>query len=561
MKYVACLLAFLFFITKISSQKVDMDKKSIPINHTTFPEFGEFYGFKTYQVGISESPGFFKAHFLSIYDYKNRVDVQGFKKTGDKGEFKIDIIVSPNTTLANETKTESYKSKDGKTNYNYYHVFNFYIPIVVRLLDPSGKELKSIPITGERDIKNWSSDKYSTSSEMNKHVNNKWDNIRNGLIKEYLDAAFVKINTSLTDKIGLGETKDWIVFYKLDSKNHPEFVEYDKNIKLVEACLKTMKRGKSLDSIKPLLTPTVQYFKKVADGQKLDDKHQFELKKYTVINLIQLNFFLNEFGAYKQHLKELESMDAKGYWDAARLDGNDLYLKRMNAIGATDIYMIRDLSNVEVVINNEQSEKTESNRKDSINRDGFDIEKLKKNPTDRVVSGKLTTAEDKELDGYFVIGTNSNDDLRFEGIYANVRFAYFEKGEPYKQSLTPKKVKSMNFENLSFVVKDFKESALGAKTEATFMLPLEENSQISLYRVFTEVSSSEDIGKTNLMIVKPGLEKTINISTSDLIWKKKLKPVFESCPKIMQELDKKSSLIFPGENQIKEWVISFKDCK
>ena len=87
------LIFLLFFTISVLAQKVDIDKNSMAILHTYFPESPALSPFKAYQLRISEPAGFLSGHGMNrVMLINNFVEVAGYKKLETGGEFILDII-------------------------------------------------------------------------------------------------------------------------------------------------------------------------------------------------------------------------------------------------------------------------------------------------------------------------------------------------------------------------------------------------------------------------------------------------------------------------------------
>jgi len=86
------IVTLLLYSQVLFPQKIDMDKNSIPISHTYFPESPALSTLKSFQVRISEPAGFLSAHGMNrLILINNFVDIGGYKKL-ESGGAKTQII-------------------------------------------------------------------------------------------------------------------------------------------------------------------------------------------------------------------------------------------------------------------------------------------------------------------------------------------------------------------------------------------------------------------------------------------------------------------------------------
>jgi hypothetical protein len=560
MNFRITLLLFVFLAIGLSAQKVDLDKKNIDIKRTAFPVSPMLYKYQTYSVAISEKNGFFKAHSLNTNDYKSRINLQGFKKLSPKGDFKIDVVVLPTVEEVNQMQTKNTKTKEGKNVTKYYHALVLYVPIEIRFVDPDQKEIHRYTFPTVTHKTTWTSAEYNNPSELTSFLKDNWTNILSNEVKRHLDLVFGEINKDMNSAYGFTQTTENVVMYRLDTKSHPEYAEYDKHMKLIEAKFESLNPGADPEELKTSLQPSFDYFEQIVAKSKAEDKQQFELKKYSLINLIQGYFYSNQFDLYEKKLKELEAIGGKGYWDSARLMTNDEIRKAMKAINANNLYMVRDLSKIPDSVTPDEDVKSSSNTPAQNSNIEANLEKLKWNPTDRVVPGTYVDNKDVEYKGYYIIATSNDDDVVYVGNLQNIGFYNIENGKPKNKAIKPTLCKSIKFNEKSIIIQDYKSGALGARLEPTFMELVEETAQFKMYRVHDQVNVLDDKREIGAFY-KSGLDKCTTIAVSEITWKKKAKLLFEDCPKIIAEIEKFKMINAPTFNQYRDWVRIYTNCK
>ena len=280
--------------------------------------------------------------------------------------------------------------------------------------------------------------------------------------------------------------------------------------------------------------------------------------------MIQGYFYSNQFDLYEKKLKELEAIGGKGYWDSARLMSNDEIRKAMKAINANNLYMVRDLSKVpDSGIGDEKQNDVENNSSNATSNatpPEVNIEKLKWNPTDRVVPGTYVDIKDIEYNGYYVIATSNDDDVAYVGSLQNIGFYNIENGKPKSKPIKPTQCKSIKFNEKNIIIKDYKSGALGARLEPTFMELVEETPQVKMYRVHDQINVVEDKREVAAFF-KVGMDKSISVSANDITWRRKVKLLFEDCPKVIEALEKVKMINGPSFSQFREWVKMYASCK
>jgi len=328
------------------AQKVDMDKNSMPISHTYFPESSALSPLKTYQPRISEPVGFLSAHGMNrLILINNFVNVGGYKKLETGGEFILDIIFDGLQYVENRKITNSTKDKAGKTTISYSYKIVFYIPITIRILDANQKTMTTFEIRNSRNLQEWNSSIYANSGDLDQKMNDARNQAMKPLVSKYIETALRDLSIHLTKQYGFREEKDWVTFYELDSP-HPKYTNYKKQIDLIEKEIKSYKSGMNVQDAHQRIQPAMDYFSDLVSKLNKNDKQQYKLLKHTLINLFQLLFYLDDYDGFKKYADLFSKLEDDLEWKDSRLLSLDKLHKSMKACGATSLYYVRDLTDI-----------------------------------------------------------------------------------------------------------------------------------------------------------------------------------------------------------------------
>lgn len=147
------LILLLVICEKSFAQKVDMDKNSMAIIHSYFPESPALSPFRSYEARISEPAGFLSAHGMNrVMLINNYVHISGYKKLEAHGEFILDIIFDGIQYTENRKITNSTTDKAGKITNSYSYKVVFYIPITIRILDADQITMTTFEIRNSKNL-------------------------------------------------------------------------------------------------------------------------------------------------------------------------------------------------------------------------------------------------------------------------------------------------------------------------------------------------------------------------------------------------------------------------
>lgn len=562
MKQIMLILILLFCVC-VAAQKVDIDKNSIPISHTYFPESPALSPLKTYQARISEPAGFLSSHGLNrVILINNFVDVGGYKKLETGGEFIVDIIFDGLQYADNRKITNSTTDRAGKTTNSYSYKIVFYIPITIRILDAQQNAMTTFEIRNSRNLQEWNSSVYANSKDLDQKINDERNQAMKPVVSKYIETALRDLSIHLTKKYGFREEKDWVTFYELDSP-HPKFTIYKKHTDLIENEFKSYKPGMNVTEARQRIQPTLDYFADLISKLNKNDKQQHKLLKHTLINLFQLHFYLDDYDGFKTYGDLYSKLEGDSEWEDSRLLTLEKLHKFMKAGGATSLYYVRDLTDIKpysAIIPAREKGSAVQQPNEIPSTQEVDLSRFKRNPTDRVLNGVYIDKTHKQTSGYFVIATGDDDALIFAGSLANTHFIYFdEQGNPMTKPLEPKKLDSFTIDKRQFVVMDYKVPGTMGGKSPSIMEVLANYPSIKLFKYYPDIGGIEFNPDYTFIFLKPD-ESIISFNGKDMFWKKKARNYFASCRPILDEIDK-LKFVSPNMNISRSWAEMYDKCK
>ncbi|HMG14095.1 MAG TPA: hypothetical protein VK590_01540 [Saprospiraceae bacterium] len=533
-----------------------MDRKLLSVKITSFPENQKLKDFNSFSVSISAPKGFLNTRHINQEKLIAKLSIKGFQKVTDNDDFIMDVVISDKVIVENSTTFVNKLDRGGKNYKEYFIKYKFYIPISVRLLYYKGSVIYSEEITNEKNIKAYTSDAYTSMEELNKDFKYQFYKKEWILITDYLNSAFDLIPDRLSSKFGFGETAFWAQTYRLDSKKHPEYDAYMMAFDTMKLILKSVKSGCNVAEFQNRAIVPIKYFEDLASKLSKTDKEQSKLLEATLINLMNIYFFTDQFDKFRLSADKLLALNEKGDNEKYKVKDLEMIYDKMDEVNCTSIYYVRppngelskhkfnrdSLSSV-VSIQNLTVKDSVLIEQDTIvfsepiSEDSYDVSKLKNDPTDFVYRGSYTDKEAKVIKGYFVISGSDQENLRFYNSGQNISFIHLVDDKPQKLNTNPESFTTLALNKRKFKSVLYKDSKdLLSKIEPAIMEVLVENPKIEMY-LFQSVKFTNKEDPAPWVFSVKGHEKLLTISQKDLFWKKKVKEIFGDCPSINQDIE------------------------
>lgn len=570
MNFLKALFLFLFLLigTTITAQKVDMDRKTISVNITRFPNSPKLLDYNTYVVHFSEPGGFFLLHNLNkdqIID-KN-FNINGFHKAQIKGDFTLDVILNNASISQSTSSSTSTKDKNGKTHTSYFYILKYAVPVSYRLLDKSGSIIHSQVIKDGKNVKEWKSDNYDSPKDLENKMKNDFNLILNQQIAIYLNEAFIDLTKHVNENFGFGSHYVWVPTYELDSKKHPEYGAYKTSFDTIKLVLRALKPGCDIEGIRLLSANTIKYFEELVPKLSQEDKQQYKLLEATLTNLMYLHFYLDNYAKYNEYAGKLLSLIPEADKAKDRKEELDQIYKKMIDYKGNSLYYIRPInetpdeyvtaSNIKIIT---VTKSDTAPPVTTITEEIFDYNQLKRNPTDIVYEGTVTDFNGKLVKGYFVLSTTNEVALLFDGPFQNINFVRRENGKNLKADISPGKFITLTFNGRVFKSITYKDpNDLLSKTSASALEVMVDNPKVQMYRYCNKLFNSNEI-KTSWTFYKPDLKKPVTVQTKEMFWKKRAKEIFADCPAIMKEVEDASGLFGLSEAKFVDWSKRYETC-
>ncbi|MBK8634934.1 MAG: hypothetical protein IPN72_15740 [Saprospiraceae bacterium] len=168
-----------------------------------------------------------------------------------------------------------------------------------------------------------------------------------------------RVNNHLNELYGFKPMRKNARFKKLDSKDHPEYKNYNNAMQAVKVIFGKMRYNQAIDDITQDLQPIIAYFDGIANKlARSQDKNDKKLRAATYYNLAQIYYYLD------QHDKVIEIGEQIIDSKHDEGDGKD-FIKNANKI-MDQLYFL-NMKNRHIVPTNE------ADKKDEVGEDDLSI--------------------------------------------------------------------------------------------------------------------------------------------------------------------------------------------
>jgi hypothetical protein len=550
------------FLLNCHAQKVDIDKITIPIRYTQFPNSSSLFQYKTYISRISEPLGLLETYGIQKGYLINKFLVfDGYQRVNTNYDFQVDVVLGDILIIENRLLTQTKKRSDGRISNTYQYIYKFNIPVALRILDKRGIIIYQNEVRKMNHIQEWNSDVYNAISDVDKFVKNRWKEIVNLQVTNFINSAIADIQAIFNKEFGLSETKDFFTFYKLDSEKHPEYNEFKIAFDKIKTAFERCHQGMNVAQLKAQVAPCIAYWKSLEAKLVKEDKQQFKLKKACIQNLMFTCFFSNDFESYGIYGNHLEALEPKSWSNDPRKRELQSVLDRMQSIQIGSLYYKRELPSNEYYTSQavtNQSAKYEVIDSSTILKSD-DISKIKKSPTDQVIKGNLLSVDDKSFEGYFLITTPNLEKLVFNGPVRNTYFMYAENNNYLTKDLNAKSIKTFMIDQRRFVSILHKSNEVLSKLQPEIAEVLYENENYNLYQYYPSNGDLQTSTMYEYFIVNNKTNEEAVLGKVEYFWKRRLKNFFELCQKSSEVIEKIKG--FPSTNDLVKIIEIQSECK
>ena len=238
----------------------------------------------------------------------SKIDMQGLTRTSDGATVTIEIQYFEGS--APEEGKQEIKDKEGNVSYKYYRTMKYSQPLRYTLQLPDGSVVVDEVLASSEDFTTYTSDKYTSQSQLNKAWNQ--TSVNNRLSQMSVEAGMVAINNILNDRYCFSKkTRPMTVYHAKPTKK----VDYtDLNTAALDM---TMAMEKYLDRPEEAMEGIrncVAVWEKVLSEADFDNKKariDAKMAGLVYINLIYANIWLEDYDRADALFDEMRRLDTK----------------------------------------------------------------------------------------------------------------------------------------------------------------------------------------------------------------------------------------------------------
>jgi hypothetical protein len=306
------LFVCLLLVSSLFAQKVDLDSEPLSVHFRRMPSNPLPKDYKFYSSTLSANPKDIVNFGLRESFVLSHAKVTGYQQIKTGGDFNIEISLSDFGYVGTEqTKTNVTTTKDkaGKetTTTTYYKEVGFKQSVSVKVRDKDNKPLLNETYNKENQI--FKSADFGSAGQLEEYRKNtlyKDVNVKN---YESVTQALAQVKNLLANRFGFEPTKGIVKVEILDTEKHEDFAGFQAAYKTLKTGFEAMSPEKSLDSVKMLIKPSIDFFEKNKDKYKTDEKSGKKLRYACIYNLALINYWMEDFEASEKYANQLITDD------------------------------------------------------------------------------------------------------------------------------------------------------------------------------------------------------------------------------------------------------------
>jgi hypothetical protein len=321
-----CTLAYSAF-----SQKVDLDKFKFGVKYQALPKENVPVEKRTFNV--TSTTGTTVKSFVDETDLKNKLRILGWKRADNEPTVNINLDLIEfsliNSKLAEDVNEE--KDKAGKVlsrTVKYYVTADYFqdgrikitgsfSPPELSVKEKEAQKAKDEKVASNRFLaktsinaaaktesnfrnenlpsnKNYTTDKYETSSKAVDYFRVSQASISESLLRDFVNTGINRANYLANYYFGFETAYDdtdhlWI----LDSKSHLEYQTQQEAIQAIKTLFATMKANEPIKELEENLQPLIDYFESLKTKYSGDDKWNKKMRYSAFFNLSKIYYYLD----------------------------------------------------------------------------------------------------------------------------------------------------------------------------------------------------------------------------------------------------------------------------
>jgi len=501
--------------------------------------------YQYYSTSIAIDPAFGRQMSVTESELNNSIDIGGFKKINNGGNFFIEIIYDlplNNPASAPILNRESKSKKDDGTQVvtkYFWWQHDLAMPIALRVTDMNNEVIIDQIIRSPEEItevKGKESTAYANALKGKKSSSR-------GQISSAYRAAILdgvqRANNLINNRYGFPIRKADPGLGVLAAKKHPEFAEWQTNMEAAKTAFSKLGGDKNSDQFRTEIQPIMSFWEAGYKANDKTNKKQRKLWYQSASNLMKSYYWMEDYENASKYANEIAGQKFKTQTGKGMLKRIEETKQSMANINASTRYFPIEIGEPsEEILNISYM----GERQSKI--DAYKDRAMGVNEGTREYNGSITTTQGQEFPVTFVVDYSRSLWLNFEAA-GNVKF--FREGETSvkREYLDVTKIKAFTFDNRVFKLMEFKPASavkisLKKTIPAQYLEVIYEAEQIAVYHFYP--SDLISMGGLKYLVLKKGLAQ-----------------LFEDCSTLVKSIE--AGNFKRSDESLKQLAIQFEnDC-
>jgi hypothetical protein len=537
MKHLILFFAFLAYASSSFSQKVDLDKETIPVSYLRLPKDPLPDSYKFFSSIVSSRPNDLPSIGLSEKSIQKYLVVPGYSRLGTGGDFNLELTIEDfryegKTDIQTEKKTS--KDKNGKEIETtiYKAVVKYFQPVALKIRNKEGNIL--LEKKWNEQVQEYKSGEYATYKDLDAFIKSGMTREISKKRQEDLLRLMADIQRQVSQKYGYTPLKDKADLWILDSEKHPDYAGFQQAYKSAQSAFGMMRSDAPVDSVILLAKPAFEYFSQQKDKYNPEEKGQKKLKYACLFNLAQMHFWTENYKDATEYANQViandyDPKDGKRLLeDIADVKASLEKCKKSSRHFAVVIDTVAEEKAKETVYDSDKSLRVEAYKDEQKGVTSTTVEKV----------GKIVYTNGKEINGSFLM----DGPTRFFNDKANTRFSTESENSAIAYVPDFSKLSSFSIGEDLYRCIPFKSALnaqIGGKPSVEIMQVVYESPKVVIYLAYTgdrrSVAFPAEYAvlkvKDNEMISLSGLKFALNLD-------KGLLKEFADCKPVTEQIEK-----------------------
>lgn len=297
MKKHLLLIIATFFQVALLAQNVDLDRFYFNVTYRDLPRQPLDTSYHTYSVAVESGS-------LGILSYKEDelvqlVEMEGWRKLSGNAHIMIrasfeDVIVEKSEVQEREQILKDKKGKQIGIKKLYSMVLTYTYGARVTINDYKGTQIRDMNLSNRTIKHTYKSPEYDTKLEAQAYFMYNMMNVNKELMRNAAMGTMRSLSNDLTVNYGFPARTIGDYMWILDSRKHPEYTDHRNAWLVVKQAMFRINANDSLNDVKAMLKPAIDYFEKVKRLYPGTKKRYRKIRYASFYNLAKIYLYLDD---------------------------------------------------------------------------------------------------------------------------------------------------------------------------------------------------------------------------------------------------------------------------